>query len=77
MSHAQRRLNDIRDDQTRIRENLKTVPPESAAYKRYVKKFDTQESEVEELTESIKGLQEKEIAERLNFEKHIGNITIE
>lgn len=77
MNHAQRRLNDIREDQARIRENLKTVPPESAAYKRYVKKFDTQESEVEELTESIKGLQDRELAERQNFEKHIGNITIE
>lgn len=40
------RLAEIGNDQARLRANLKEVPPSSEAYKRYVKKFDAQESEI-------------------------------
>ena len=75
--HNDQRLNDIRKDQQRIRENLKTVPPDSDAYKRYVKKFDTQETEIEQLMDTIKALQGKEFKERQNFEKHLGSLNID
>lgn len=40
-------LKRIGDDQTRIRANLEKAPKESAAYQRYLKKFDDQETEIE------------------------------
>jgi len=52
IQHKERRLNDIRQDQVRLRANLKEVPPTSEAYKRYVKKFDDQETEIEQLLDA-------------------------
>jgi len=37
----------IEQDQTRMRANMERVPPESEAYKRYLKKFDDQETDIE------------------------------
>jgi hypothetical protein len=73
----ERRLNDIRTDQQRLRENLKTVPPDSEAHKRYVKKFDLQETEIEQLQDTIKKLQDKEFKERKAYEAYLGNLTLE
>jgi hypothetical protein len=64
----ERRLNDIRQDQARLRENLKTVPQGSEAYKRYVKKFDDQETEIEQIQDTIKKLQETEFRQRQDFD---------
>jgi hypothetical protein len=72
-----RTLNDIRQDQQRLRENLKTVPPDSDAYKRYVKKFDQQETEIEKLQDSIKKLQDREFKERQSFESYLGALNVE
>jgi hypothetical protein len=73
----ERRLNDIRTDQQRLRENLKTVPADSEAHKRYVKKFDLQETEIEQLQDTIKKLQEKEFKERKAYESYLGALDIE
>jgi hypothetical protein len=73
----ERRLNDIRTDQQRLRENLKTVPPDSEAHKRYVKKFDQQETEIEQLQDTIKKLQDKEFKERKAYEAFLGTLDVE
>jgi len=73
----ERTLNDIRKDQQRLRENLKTVPPDSEAHKRYVKKFDTQETEIEQLQETIKRLQDREFKERQGFEKYLSALNLD
>ena len=52
----EQRLKEIAADQERLRANLEKVPPTSEAYKRYLKKFDTQESEIEQLQEAVKQL---------------------
>ncbi|MBY0526680.1 MAG: DUF4139 domain-containing protein [Gemmataceae bacterium] len=77
IQHKERRLNDIRQDQVRLRANLKEVPPTSEAYKRYVKKFDDQETEIEQLQDTIKKLQENEYAQRKGYETYLSNLTIE
>ena len=61
----------------RRRENLKTVPPDSEAYKRYVKKFDVQETEIEQLMDTIKKLQDKEYKERKGYDSYLGSLDIE
>ena len=51
---AQQQLTDIERDQQRLRANLKEMPQTAAAYKRYLKKFDDQETEIESLQKEIK-----------------------
>ena len=41
----------IVDDQARLRANLKEMPATAAAYKRYLEKFDQQETQIEDLPE--------------------------
>jgi hypothetical protein len=77
IQHKERRLKDIRDDQARLRANLKEVPPSSEAYKRYVKKFDDQETEIEQLQTDIKKLQDTEYAQRKSFESYLGSLDVE
>jgi hypothetical protein len=77
IAHKQRRLKDIRDDQARLRANLKEVPPTSEAYKRYVKKFDEQETEIEQLQESIKKLQEQELKQQQGYDKFLVELNVE
>ena len=73
----ERRLNDIRQDQDRLRKNLKELPPTSDAYKRYVKKFDDQETEIQQLQGTIKNLQDTEFKRRKEFENYLGGLNLE
>jgi hypothetical protein len=77
IAHKERRLKDIRDDQARLRANLKEVPPSSDAYKRYVKKFDEQETEIEQLQDAVKKLQEQEHQQQQGYEKFLIELTVE
>jgi len=77
IAHKERRLKDIRDDQARLRANLKEVPPTSDAYKRYVKKFDEQETEIEQLQEAVKKLQEQEHQQQQGYDKFLIELNVE
>ncbi len=52
-------IEEIVKDQQRQRSNLATLPKESDAYKRYVKKFDEQETEIESRRAKVKTLEAK------------------
>src|SRR6202030_3590454 len=54
----ERQLKDITDDQARLRANLKEMPPTAAAYKRYLDKFDAQETQIEKFQADIKKMQD-------------------
>jgi hypothetical protein len=77
LQQQERQLNVITQDQDRLRKNIKEMPPEAAAYKRYLKKFDDQETEIERLQKLIKELQDSEHAERKAFENYISNLNVE
>ena len=49
-------LKEIADDQERIRKNIEKAPKESETFKRYLKKFDDQETEIEKRQARIKEL---------------------
>jgi hypothetical protein len=51
-------LKEVVEEQTRLRANLAAVPKESDAYKRYVKKFDDQETEIEKRRAKTKELEQ-------------------
>jgi hypothetical protein len=74
---AERQLKAILDDQARLRANLERVPPGSEAYKRYLKKFDDQEVEIEKLQEAIKKLQVTEQEQRTAYEAYLSNLSVE
>src|SRR5262249_6366640 len=77
IQQQERELNIITADQDRLRKNLKEMPPEAAAYKRYLKKFDDQETEIERLQKLIKELQDGEHAQRKEYESFLANLTVE
>ena len=71
LAAVEKQLKSITEDQTRLRANLEKVPPTSAAYKRYVEKFDKQETEIEKLQEQMKQLQETLKTHQAEFEDYV------
>jgi hypothetical protein len=55
-AERERQLRVITDDQTRLRANLKDMPSTAKAYKRYLEKFDQQETQIETLQADIENL---------------------
>ena len=72
-----RQLKTITDDQTRLRANLKEMPPTAAAYKRYLEKFDKQETEIEALQEEIKKMQGVEHSQRKEVDAFLAKLNAE
>jgi hypothetical protein len=70
-------LKAITDDQVRLRSNFERLPPTSDAYKRYLKKFDTQETEIEKLQDDIKKLQAAEKAQMKEYEDYLASLSVE
>jgi hypothetical protein len=77
LAHANQQLKDITDDQTRLRANLKEMPPTAAAYKRYLEKFDKQETDIEQLREKIKQLQNVAFQQRRTFEDYLTALNVD
>src|SRR5207249_11571492 len=77
LAQAQAQLKEITDDQTRPRANFEKVPPTSAAYKRYLEKFDAQETEIERLQAHIKTRQATEKGQRKELEDYVVALSVE
>jgi hypothetical protein len=73
----QQRLQLIEQDQNRMRQNMARLPQTSEAYKRYLKKFDEQESEIEQLQARITKLRETVEAQQRDFEAFLLNLNVE
>jgi hypothetical protein len=77
MQNLQQQLNVITNDQARLRQNLREMPPTAAAYKRYLQKFDDQETQIEKYQADIKKLQDEEHAQRKDYETFLANLNVE
>jgi hypothetical protein len=77
IQELERQLKTITDDQARLRANLKEMPSTAAAYKRYLEKFDQQETQIESLQADIKKLQGTEHNQRKEFENFLNNLDVE
>jgi septal ring factor EnvC (AmiA/AmiB activator) len=77
VAHLEQKLKAITDDQVRLRTNLEKVPPASAAYKRYLEKFDTQETEIEKLQTEIEQKHEAERLQRKEYEDFMVGLSVE
>ena len=71
------RLKGITEDQVRLRANIERVPKDSEVYKRYLAKFDTQETQIEKLQKEIKASQDTEFAQRKAFEDYLAKLDVE
>jgi hypothetical protein len=70
-------LDEIAKDQDRLRKNLKEMPPTAAAYKRYLEKFDQQETQIEKLQADQKRQGETVAQKQSAFEQFLSNLTVE
>jgi hypothetical protein len=77
IQELERQLKTITDDQIRLRANLKEMPSTAAAYKRYLEKFDQQETQIESLQADIKKLQGTEHNQRKEFDNFLNNLDVE
>lgn len=77
IQEQQRQLDAITQDQGRLRANLKEMPATAAAYKRYLEKFDQQETQIEKYQAEIKKLQGQEHEQRKGFEAFLAGLTVE
>ena len=71
------RLKIIERDQARMRANMERVPQTSEAYKRYLKKFDDQETEIEKRRAAITGLQAVAYKQAKAYEDFLTNLNVE
>jgi hypothetical protein len=76
IAQEEQQLKAILDDQARLRANLERVPPGTDAYKRYLKKFDEQEVEIEKLQDAIKKLRETEHDQRKAYEDYLATLSV-
>ena len=77
IGEQERQLKTITDDQTRLRANLREMPATAAAYKRYLEKFDQQETQIEEFQASIKKLQGVEHEQKKKFDDFLADFSAE
>jgi hypothetical protein len=77
IGEQQSQLKVITDDQVRLRANLKEMPSTAAAYKRYLEKFDAQETQIEQYHAKIKELQGFEFKQRKELEDYLANFSAE
>jgi hypothetical protein len=71
IQEVERELKRIADDQTRLRQNLREMPEKAAAYPKYLKKFDDQETEIDALTAKLKTLRAEELKLRNDLDKFL------
>jgi hypothetical protein len=77
IAELQLQLKTITDDQARLRANLKEMPPTAAAYKRYLEKFDQQETQIEKYQADVKKFQATEHQQQKEFEDYLANFSAE
>jgi hypothetical protein len=75
IQEQERQLKVITDDQVRLRANLKEMPSTAAAYKRYLDKFDQQETQIEKYQADIKKLQGVEHSQHKEFDDFLANFS--
>jgi hypothetical protein len=77
IAEQQRQLNTITQDQGRLRANLKEMPSTAKAYKRYLDKFDQQETQIEKYQADIKKLQSTEHEQQKELEDFLAGFSAE
>jgi predicted RNase H-like nuclease (RuvC/YqgF family) len=75
IAELQLQLKTITEDQARLRANLKEMPPTAAAYKRYLDKFDQQETQIEKYQADVKKMQETEHQQKKEYKDFLNSFS--
>ena len=73
----QRQLKVLTDDQQRLRANIAATPSTAAVYKKYLKKLDDQEEQIEKLQARIETLATDAHAKKKAFDDFLINFSAE
>ena len=73
----QQKINEVSQEQNRIRENMKTVAQNSEYYKRLLKKLDEQETVIETLQGETKELQQTFEKQRADLEAYLAGLNVD
>ncbi|MGV3774709.1 MAG: hypothetical protein ACO1QB_17550 [Verrucomicrobiales bacterium] len=76
-ARLEQQINEITQEQTRIRENMTRLAQNSELYQRYVKKFDQQETDVEGFRNEIKQLTNLEVDQANQLQNYILSLDIQ
>ncbi|MDD3928095.1 MAG: hypothetical protein PHT33_15735, partial [bacterium] len=76
-SQHEQEIKSISDEQSRLRENMRTLSQNSDLYKRYVAKLDEQETRIEKLRLRIADLQVEEDKQVKELEGYINNLNLD
>ncbi len=76
LRHVNEQMRVISEDQGRLRANLREIPSTAAAYKRYLEKFDKQETDIENLHEQKKKLQVEELKQQKELEQYLAKLQV-
>ncbi len=76
LTNVNEQLRVITEDQTRLRANLHEMPTTAKAYKRYLEKFDKQETEIESLRDQQRKLQKDELQQRQDLDKYLNGLNV-
>jgi hypothetical protein len=77
LAGVNKQLADISKEQERLRANLEKLPNTAAAYKRYLEKFDAQETQIEKLQADLKRLTDAELQARTRFEQYVSTLSVD
>jgi hypothetical protein len=77
LADLERQLKAITEDQGRLRANIDKLPHTSAAYKRYLEKFDTQETQIEKLQGQIEQQREAVKRQQKEYDDYLAALTVE
>jgi hypothetical protein len=76
LNNVNEQLRVITEDQARLRANLREMPTTAAAYKRYLEKFDKQETEIETLQAQQKKYQTQELKDRQEMDRYLAGLDV-
>ncbi len=77
ITEREARLKEIGEEQDRIRKNMEQLSRDADLYKRYVEKFDQQETEFEKLQGEVKDLKTKEATQLKAVQDYIEGLNVE
>jgi hypothetical protein len=77
LGDSEKSLKVVSDDQARLRENLRIIPQTSDPYKKFLDKFVTQETEIEDLQKNIRQVQATLLAAQREYDVFIANLNAE
>ncbi|HWE02147.1 MAG TPA: hypothetical protein VG326_07015 [Tepidisphaeraceae bacterium] len=76
LQERQTSINDITQEQNRIRENMKAVSASGDYYQRLLKELDAQETQIQKLKADVKDLKSEEDQQRKELEDFVQNLNI-